>query len=225
MRNILLAGVSTGIGNKVFKLMEHTYNMTTISRSDMPDSKRHYQIDLLNDELPELTDPFDGLVYFPGSIFLRPFHQIKDETFIEDFEINVMVAIRVIRKYLNNLKAGKQSSVVLFSTVAVQQGMPFHASIAASKGAIEGLTRSLAAEFAPVIRFNAVAPSLTDTPLACKLLRTDKQREASAEKHPMKRIGNTGDIADTVEFLLSEKSSWITGQILHVDGGMSSLKI
>ncbi|MEP6597760.1 MAG: SDR family oxidoreductase, partial [Ginsengibacter sp.] len=116
------------------------------------------------------------------------------------------------------------ASIVLFSTVAVQTGLPFHAQVAASKGALEGLTKALAAEFAPKIRVNCIAPSLTDTPLASSLLNTGQKAEANAQRHPLKRIGTTADIANLAEFILSDKASWITGQIIHVDGGISTLK-
>ena len=125
---------------------------------------------------------------------------------------------------LPRLKKSENASIVLFSTVAVQTGLPFHTQVSASKGAIEGLARSLAAEYAPAIRVNCIAPSLTDTPLAASLLNTDQKKEVNALRHPLKRIGTTADIANMAAFLLSEKAGWITGQILHVDGGMSSLK-
>jgi NAD(P)-dependent dehydrogenase (short-subunit alcohol dehydrogenase family) len=126
---------------------------------------------------------------------------------------------------LPRLKKAENASIVLFSTLAVQTGLNFHTQVAASKGAIEGLTKSLAAEFAPKIRVNCIAPSLTNTPLAASLVNTDQKMDASAQRHPLKRIGTTADIANMAAFLLSEKASWITGQILHVDGGMSSLKV
>ena len=135
-----------------------------------------------------------------------------------------MGAIAVIQKLLPNLKQAETSSIVLFSTVAVQTGMGFHASIAASKGAIEGLARSLASEFAPKIRVNCIAPSLTDTPLAERLLNSPEKREASAARHPLKAIGAPADIASAAAFLLSDQASWMTGQILHIDGGMSSVR-
>ena len=125
---------------------------------------------------------------------------------------------------LPRLKKSGNASIVLFSTVAVQSGLPFHTQVAASKGALEGLTKALAAELAPTIRVNCIAPSLTDTPLAASLLNTEQKKEAIALRHPLKRIGTAGDIANMASFLLSPKASWITGQILHVDGGMSSLK-
>jgi NAD(P)-dependent dehydrogenase (short-subunit alcohol dehydrogenase family) len=164
------------------------------------------------------------LVYFPGSINLKPFRGLKESDFLNDFNINVLGAIKSIQTYTPNLQLSDKASIVLFSTVAVQTGMPFHASIAVSKGAIEGLTRSLAAEFAPKIRVNCVAPSLTHTPMAERLLSTPEKIEASANRHPLKKIGEPKDLANMVEFLLSENASWITGQIMHVDGGMGSIK-
>jgi len=150
--------------------------------------------------------------------------RITPDAFISDFELQVIGAIKIIQSVLPNLKAVDNSSVVLFSTVAVQQGYNFHSQVATSKGALEGLTRALAAEFAPKIRVNAIAPSLTNTPLAGKLLSTDDKVKANDARHPLKRIGEPLDIAQMASFLLSEKASWITGQILKVDGGMSSLK-
>lgn len=222
-QNFLIIGGSSGIGLKLAELLK---------------SRNHYVIDASrrSRELPfdASTDTLDvsklpgqlhGLVYCPGSINLKPFHRLTDQEFIDDFNLNVLGAVKVIRTVLPLLKNPEQSSIVLLSTVAVNQGMPFHASVAASKGAVEGLAKSLAAEFAPKIRVNVIAPSLTDTPLAAKLLSTDEKRKASAERHPLKRVGKTDDIANLAGFLLSSESSWITGQILRADGGMSSLKV
>jgi NAD(P)-dependent dehydrogenase (short-subunit alcohol dehydrogenase family) len=171
-----------------------------------------------------LPERLDGLAYCPGSIRLQPFHRLEDQDFLADFELNLLGAVRAIRAALPALKKAENASVVLFSTVAVTTGMPMHASIAAAKGAVEGLTRSLAAELAPGIRVNAVAPSLTDTPLAGNLLRTDRQRAAAADRHPLQRIGRADEIAATAQFLLSDDAAWMSGQILHTDGGMSSLR-
>jgi NAD(P)-dependent dehydrogenase (short-subunit alcohol dehydrogenase family) len=177
--------------------------------------------DFPKDQLP---DALEGLVYCPGSIRLQPFHRLRDEDFSADFELNLLGAVRVLRAALPCLKAVERGSVVLFSTVAVATGMPMHASIAAAKGAVEGLTRSLAAELAPAIRVNAIAPSLTDTPLAAGLLRTERQRAAAAERHPLGRIGQPSDLAAAARFLLSDEAGWVTGQVLHVDGGMGRLR-
>jgi len=149
---------------------------------------------------------------------------LKPNQFLADFNLNVQGAIASIQAYLPNLTLSELSSIVLFSTVAVQTGIPFHSSVAVSKGAIEGLTRALAAEFAPKIRVNCVAPSLTNTPMADRLLNSPEKMEASANRHPLKKVGSPLDIANMVEFLLSDKAQWITGQILHVDGGMGNLK-
>lgn len=172
----------------------------------------------------DIPESLDGLMYMPGTIKLKPFHRLSLEDFREELEINLMGAIHIIQQALPALKNGTNPSVVLFSTVAVQTGMPFHSGIASAKGAIEGLVRSLAAEYAPKIRFNAIAPSLTDTQLAQPLLNNDKKRENSALRHPLKRIGTPHELAAAASFLLSEDSSWVTGQILGVDGGMSSVR-
>ena len=171
----------------------------------------------------QLPDRLDGIVYCPGSINLKPFSRIKPEEFLADFNLQVVGAVKLIQQVLPLLRKSANPSVVLFSTVAVQKGLPFHSQVSASKGAIEGLTRALAAEFAPSIRVNCIAPSLTDTPLAASLLNTEQKKEANALRHPMKRVGTARDIAEMAAFLLSAKSSWMTGQIIGVDGGMGSL--
>jgi NAD(P)-dependent dehydrogenase (short-subunit alcohol dehydrogenase family) len=180
----------------------------------------------MNDELDmsQLPDSLDGLAYCPGSINLKPFHRITDQEFMEEFKLNVMGAIKIVRSVLPRLKNVNQASIVFFSTIAVQQGTPFHSSVASAKGAVEGLTRSLAAEFAPKIRVNCIAPSLTNTPLAARLLSSDEKKKASDERHPLKRTGEAEDIAQLASFLLSPQSSWITGQIIHADGGLSALR-
>ena len=164
-------------------------------------------------------------MYAPGSINLKPFRGLKRSDFEHEFAINALGAVDVLQWAQKTLTATPGASVVLFSTVAVTQGMPFHASVAAAKGAVEGLTRSLAAEWAPKVRVNAIAPSLTNTPLAERLLNNEAKQEAAAKRHPLQRVGTPEDIANAALFLLSEQSSWITGQILGVDGGMSALKI
>jgi len=226
MKNILVIGGSSGIGKAIVEkllsrneVVHATYNQNPI------DEVNCHHLDVTQDELnlDFVPEELHGLVYCPGSINLKPFHRIKPEEFAADLQLQTIGAIRVIQAVLPKLKAGK-GSIVLFSTVAVQQGFNFHAQVAVSKGAIEGLTRSLAAEFAPTIRVNCIAPSLTDTPLAGKLLSSDQKREANAERHPLKRIGTSEDIANAAAYLLSDDSSWVTGQILKIDGGMSSIK-
>ena len=172
-----------------------------------------------------IPEVLHGVAYCPGSIRLRPFRQLKSGEFVEDFRINLLGAVTVLQAYLPLLKKAEPSaSVVLFSTVAVQTGMPHHASVASAKAAVEGLTRSLAAEFAPRIRVNAIAPSLTDTPLAKNLLSSEEKRKASADRHPLRRIGTSQEIANSAAHLLSDACAWITGQVLAVDGGMSALR-
>ena len=171
-----------------------------------------------------LPEKLDGFVYCPGSINLRPFKGLSVEAFEKDFQINVTGAINSLKNVLGNLSASGNASIVFFSTVAVQTGMPFHSSVAASKGAIEGLTRSLAAEFAPKIRVNAIAPSLVNTPLASKFLNNDTKLEKANERHPLGRIGSAKEIAQATAFLLGEESSWMTGRVLQLDGGIGNLK-
>ena len=174
-------------------------------------------------ELPEIDGNIDGLVYFPGSITLKPFRSLKQADFQNEIEINVLGAINAIQKYSPKLTEG--ASIVLFSTVAVQVGMPFHTAVSVAKGAVEGLTRALAAEFAPKIRVNCIAPSLTNTKMAEKFLSTSEKVEAAGHRHPLKKVGQPEDLANAVIFLLNDSSRWMTGQIIHIDGGMSTLKV
>lgn len=230
-KKVMVVGASSGIGFALARrLLDEGYGVIAASRSaekrsELPDAE-HVEMDVLDAEIPDPLFPerLDGLAYCPGTINLRPFGNLKDEAFLEDYRINVLGAVRTIRAALPSLKRSEAASVVLFSSVAAGIGLPFHASIAASKGAVEALVRSLAAEFAPQIRFNAVAPSLTDTPLASRLLSTDKKRDEASARHPLKRVGNCEDQANAALFLLSNESSWMSGQILHVDGGLSSLR-
>jgi 3-oxoacyl-[acyl-carrier protein] reductase len=228
MKTTLIIGATSGIGKSLAqKLISQNEQVISISRST-PDENytQHFNYDILSDaELPKIEGAIDGIVYCPGSINLKPFRAIKQQDYKNDFELNVLGAIKCIQAYTSNLQLSKNASIILFSTVAVQMGMPFHSSVAISKGAIEGLTKSLAAEFSPKIRVNCVAPSLTNTPLADKFINTPDKLEASNNRHPLKRIGTPDDLANMVEFLLSNNSSWITGQIMHVDGGMSTLKV
>ena len=192
----------------------------------MPHGVTHLDFDVLSDDVTslELPDQIDGLVYCPGSINLKPFKRIKPQTFQEDLEVNFLSLVKVVQGLLPKLSASHQASLVFFSTVAVKVGMPFHTSVSASKGAIEGFAKALAAEYAPKMRVNVIAPSLTDTPLAGRLLSSEDKKQRMGEMHPLKRIGTSLDIANTACFLLSEQSSWMTGQVLGVDGGKSTLQ-
>jgi NAD(P)-dependent dehydrogenase (short-subunit alcohol dehydrogenase family) len=231
MKTFLVVGGTSGIGLETTKILSKENRVIVLSRTnrnlDGINNVEFHPADVTKsvEELPEINDSIDGLVYCPGTINLKPLKSLKLEDFQNDFEINLLGAIKVINKYFNNLKSAGKSSLVLFSTVAVQTGMPYHASVASSKGAVEGLTRTLAAEFAPNIRVNCIAPSITNTPLAEKLLNNEVKFKASEDRHPLKRIGSADEIAKTVEFLLSSSTGFITGQIVKVDGGISSLKI
>lgn len=230
MKNILLIGGSYGIGLQLAKELQNENNIFVASRTNENLTNlnvTHIPFDAASDTLDASILPtvIDGLVYFPGSINLRPFRGLKLETFESDMHINFFSMVKVVQNVLPQLIASEQSSIVLFSTVAVKMGMPFHTSVAASKGAIEGFAKALAAEYAPKIRVNVIAPSLTDTPLAEKFLSNEEKREKSSQRHPLKRFGTTEDIAQMTNFLLSGKSSWISGQTFHVDGGMSTLLV
>jgi len=232
MKNHVIIGGSSGIGaalveilvaqgDKVYATYNKTENFTAIP------GVQYHHLDVLEEnlDLDFVPDTIDGLVYCPGSINLKPFKRIKPNAFVEDFQLQVVGAIKVVQALSDEMKKSDYPSIVFFSTVAVSMGFNFHTQVATSKGAIEGLSKSLAAEFAPKIRVNCVAPSLTDTPLAAKLLSTEDKKTANAERHPLKKIGTAKDIAESVAFLLSEKSAWMSGQVLHIDGGMSSLKV
>jgi len=232
MKNIVIIGCGQGIGFATAQLLSEKNNVTGISRSHHPELDHLHidfqEMDILSGNLDEINFPeiVDGLVYLPGSINLKPFNRLSAEDFTRDFEINVTGAVKIIQKLLPALKKSETASVVLFSSVAAKLGMPFHSSVSASKSAVEGLTKSLAAEFsAQKIRFNCIAPSLTDTHLASQLLSTPEKREASAKRHPLQRTGNAEEMAKMVEFLLSDNASWITGQIIGIDGGMGSTKL
>lgn len=229
-RQIILIGGSHGIGlGIVERCLAVGQSVTVFSRSkgslEGLDGVQHVPHDVTKEELPadQLPSRIDGLVYCPGSINLGPLRGIKSEQLRSDFELNVVGAVKSIQIALPALKRSTSASVVLFSTVAVGTGLPMHTSVAASKGAIEALARTWAAELSPKIRVNAVAPALTDTPLAERFLDQEEKRKAMAEKYPLKRIGSIDDCAAAASFLLSPESGWITGQVIGVDGGMSCI--
>lgn len=229
-KNILLIGGSKGIGLQLTESLKDSHNIFVASRSkgDLDTEKvTHLKFDALDEDISKLDLPetLDGLVYCPGTINLKPFKMLKPRDFEDDLNLNFMSLVKCVHSLLPRLKNSKQASLVFFSTVAVKVGMPFHTSVAAAKGAIEGFAKALAAEYAPTFRVNVIAPSLTNTPLASNLLNNDKKREKMDERHPLKRVGTTQDISNIAKFLLEEQSSWITGQIIGVDGGMSTLNI
>lgn len=228
MKNILVVGASSGIGQALAHLLQKEgYNVFGTYQSNELVGNQFHHLDVMDEEivLDFLPEQLDGIAYCPGSINLKPFARIKPAAFEEDYKLQVVGAVKVLQAALKSLKKSDSASIVLFSTVAVQAGFNFHSQVAASKGAIEGLTRALAAELAPKIRVNCIAPSLTDTPLAAKLLNSEDKKEANAQRHPLKKIGTPEDIAEMAAFLLSDKAAWISGQVLHVDGGMSNLKV
>lgn len=227
MRKILIVGGSRGIGNAILKKLvegNQIINISRVSPNITHTNLTHCTCDVLVDTLPNI-DEVDSIVYCPGSINLKPISRLKLDDFRNDFEINVIGAVKTIQHYLPLLKKGNSPSIVLFSTVATKLGMPFHASVAAAKSAVEGLVKSLGAEFAPTIRINAIAPTVTDTELASKLLRNDKMIENITERHPLKKYLNPEEVADMAEFLLSTKAASLSGQIFEMDCGIVSFKI
>ncbi len=232
MANYLIIGASSGIGKALALKLADTGHQVfgTFNKKETQTEHpliKYSQLNVMDenisfDFLPEILS---GVIYCPGSINLRPFERIKPADFTNDFNLQVTGAIKTVQAVISKLKSPENASIIFFSTVAVQTGLPFHSQVSASKGAIEGLTKALAAEYAPKIRVNCIAPSLTDTPLAALLINSEQKKESNAHRHPLKRIGTADDIVNMAEFLLSSKSSWITGQIMHVDGGFSTLKI
>lgn len=230
MKNYLVVGGSSGIGEAVVNRLAgagHTVIATYCTREKEGSGRaffHHHDVLDKDSRIDFLPETLDGVVYCPGSISLKPFTRIASDDFSRDFELHVVGLVRILQASIPALKKSGNGSVVLLSSVAAQTGLAYHAQVSAVKSAIEGITRSLAAEFAPAIRFNCVAPSLTDTPLAGQLLNTPEKRDANALRHPMKKIGRPDDIAATICFLLDDASGWTTGQVLRVDGGLSTIR-
>ncbi|MEO8762598.1 MAG: SDR family oxidoreductase [Bacteroidia bacterium] len=227
-KTYLFAGASSSMALKTASILQkeghHVIGLST--KENAYTYNQFYQVEKYeNSFLPIIDTPIDGLVYFPGTINLKPFNRLTAKDFVTDYEINALGAVAFTQFYLNQLKQSSSASIVFISSVAAQSGMPFHASVAMAKAALEGLTKSLAAELAPIVRVNAIAPSLTNTPLADKFINTPEKTEASQKRNPMKKVGTPEEVGDAIAFLLSEKSSWITGQIIAVDGGMNNLKL
>ncbi len=229
MKTILIIGASSGIGRQLaLDLSKENHVIATYSTHPCENEHNlnyhHLDATASTIDMSFIPDVIDSVIYCPGSINLKPFGRFSTSDFLDDYQLNVLGAVKVIQAVFPKLKKSSSASIVLFSTVAVQTGMAFHSLVSSSKGAVEGLTRALAAEFAPSIRVNCIAPSLTNTPLASGLLQSDEKIQAAAQRHPMKKIGTPQDVADLAAYLISEKCSWMTGQIIHLDGGMSSIK-
>lgn len=229
-KNIFIIGASSGIGHALAQTLQQQGATLFTAGRQQPEGiqSTHMTWDVtqpVGESLSQLPDTLHGLVYCPGTINLKPFQRLDVAAYQADLQVNVLGAVAALHAAYAPLKKSKAASVVLFSTVAAKLGMGLHSSIAVSKSAIEGLAKSLAAEFAPYnIRVNAVAPSLTDTPMAQFLLSDDAKREAGAKRHPLNRVGTPQDIAGMAAYLLSDQAAWITGQVIGVDGGMGALK-
>ena len=218
---ILLVGASSDIACDLYARYNNEYQFVRLSSNN-----DHSDIENFNIQDPSTyidDENFDGIVYFPGTIVLKPFKQLSLETFENDYNINVLGLLKILKFYESRLS--DNSSLVFISTVAASLGMPFHASISMCKSSIEALAKSLAAEWSPRVRINCIAPSLVETKLAKRFFRNDKQKEMMNERHPLKTTGKPEDISSAIEFLLSKKSKWITGQVMGVDGGMSTIKL
>ena len=233
MTTYLVAGGSRGIGLELVRMLAGSATRLDVwSRSadalTVTGGVRHVACDITGAEpLPEPPESIQGAVYCPGTVNLKSFRALSEDDFRRDWEVNVLGAVRFLKACQPRLAGadGNPASVVLFSTVAVGQGMPMHSSVAAAKGAVEGLVRSLAAEWAPKVRVNAIAPALVDTPLVERMLSTPEKRDAMAARYPLKRVGTASDAAALARFLLSPESGWITGQVLGLDGGMSTVRV
>lgn len=227
MKNIVIIGGSKGIGNAILlQQLENNfvYNISRNAPEISHPNLKHYSLDVLQNELPDI-ESIDSLIYCPGSINLKPIGNLSINDFRNDFEINVIGAVKTIQHYLSALKKGNNPSILLFSTVAAKLGMPYHASIATAKAAVEGLVKSLGAELASIMRINAIAPTITDTSLAANILRNDRMKENMIERHPMKGYLKPTEVAEMADFLISEKAKSISGQIFEMDYGIVTFKI
>lgn len=229
MSKYLVIGGSSGIGEATVQSLKEQGHSVIATYNNNPQQNsediEYHHLNVLDDslDLSFVGEELDGLVYCPGSIDLKPFKRFDPKEFLEDYELQVLGAIKVLQQVHPKLRRSENGAVVLISTVAVQTGFNFHSKVSSSKGALEGLTRALAAEFAPKVRVNAIAPSITDTPMASQLLSSEEKIKANADRHPLKEVGAAQDMAKAICFLLTD-AKWTTGQILTIDGGISSIK-
>jgi len=226
MKNIVIVGGTKGIGKAIVSEVVDNNNVVCLSRNQTDFSHENYtfhNFDALVDDYPDF-ESVDCLIYCPGSINLKPISTLSLDDFRNDFELNVIGAVRAIKKYLNLLKKSGSASILLFSTVATKLGMPYHASVSVAKSGIDGLVKTLGSELAPKVRINAIAPTITNTELASKILRNDKVIKNMVERHPLKKILSSNEVAKMASFLISEDASSISGQIFNMDAGIVSFK-
>jgi 3-oxoacyl-[acyl-carrier protein] reductase len=226
MKNIVIIGGTKGIGKSIVSEVVENHKVVCLSRNQTDFSHDNYtfhNFDALVDDYPDF-ESVDCLIYCPGSINLKPISTLSLDDFRNDFELNVIGAVRAIKKYLNLLKKSGSASILLFSTVATKLGMPYHASVSVAKSGVDGLVKTLGSELAPKVRINAIAPTITNTELASKILRNDKVIENMVERHPLKKILSSNEVAKMASFLISEDASSISGQIFNMDAGIVSFK-
>lgn len=237
-KKVLIYGGSGAVGSQTARLLkEKGYDLHLVGSTEeklkkiSDELKATYTVADLNDTSSfekvssEAGKELAGLVYAVGTINLKSIRRLEEEDYMRDFKLNALGAVLAVKESLGALKKNKSASVVMYSSVAVGQGLSMHSSLSMSKGAVEGLVRSLAAELAPGIRVNGIAPSiLGDSTLSADILRDDKTKDSMANTHALKRLGTADDIAKLTAFLISDDSSWITGQIMGVDGGRSVIQ-
>ena len=214
MRKILIIGAGSDIAKTLIQ-DECEFDFINLSSQEN-------DFNILDKTTFPNINSIDGLVYFPGTINLKPFSRFSAEDFMNDYKINVFGLINALKFYQKSFN--KDSSIVTISSIAANFGMPYHSSISMCKSSVEALTKSLAAEWAPEIRLNCIAPSLISTKLSNRFLNSELKTKNIENKHPLRSIGETQDVSHVISFLLSDRSKWITGQVIRVDGGISSIR-
>ena len=219
MKNILLVGSSSKVSINLINNYNEVYNFIRLSRDEYHSDFKNF--DILDDSSFPKLENLDGIIYFPGNINLKPFKRIKIDDFQNDYNINVVGLLNILKFYERILN--DSASIVMFSSIAAKVGMPFHTSIAMCKSAILSLSRTLAAEWSPKIRLNTISPSLFNSTMSQNFLKDQSMIERMSNKHPLNRVGSVSDISSMVNFLISDDASWITGQDFSVDGGLSTI--